>query len=100
MPAVARPESQSDLVEAVTRLVDLLNEQGKQGLSHNGAVRTVILSTSDLEVPHGLGRTPTMCFPLLQNASASIFVVTPHTDPRNFIFVQASAAVTATLLIA
>jgi hypothetical protein len=97
---VARPEAQQDQLEAIQHLTDLANDQARQGLTHSGRLVTVTLDTTNTEVAHLLGRVPAFVFPVLLGAAATVYVDTPHGDPRNYVNVRASVAVTATLLIA
>lgn len=98
--ATARPEGGlNDIREATQNLVDNLNNQGKAGLSHSGVIKTLSLTTSDTEVFHGLSRVPTICHAVMQNAAGSVFTVTPHADPRNYINVRASGTMVANVLI-
>lgn len=88
-----------DRDEVVTRIVDQLNAQAKAGISHSGVMLAVSLTTSNLEVFHGLGRAPTIALPVLLGANAVVYSDTVHPDPRNYIYLRASAAVNATVLI-
>lgn len=96
----AAPAAQTDLILAVTRLIDLVNDQAKDGVAHSGVLKeAVALTTSNTEVFHGLGRAPRFVLGVMMNANAVIFSDTPHGDPRNFINLKASAAVTANVLL-
>jgi hypothetical protein len=97
---IARPEGQKDIADAIQRLVDLINDQARGGLSHSGVVLAVTLGTGNLEVGHQLGRVPSFTFPVGQNSGAVIYSDTPHPDPRNYINLRATAAVSAWVLIA
>lgn len=98
---VARPEGAlEDVKEAVQRLVDLLNAQAADGVSHSGVLKAVDLTTANLEVSHQLGRVPTYYYPVALTANAVVYSDTAHADPRNFIYLRASAACSATVLIA
>lgn len=97
----AVPQGQDELVRAVTRLIDLENERAKGGVSHSGVLKEALaLSTANTEVYHGLGRAPRFVLGVMLSANAVVFVDTPHGDPRNFVNLKASAAVTANVLIA
>lgn len=98
---LARPGGDSEVAEALDKLITLTNNMLKAGLFHSGTIKSgVALTTSDTPVYHGLGRVPTICMPTYLTANAVVYVVTPHGDPRNYINVRASASVTASLLIA
>lgn len=98
---VARPEDQADLIEAVRRLVDQANDQARAGLVHSGIIKTgLVLTTSNLEVSHQLGRVPTVVLPVKLSAGAVVYSDTAHADPRNFVYLKASATVTADVLVA
>jgi hypothetical protein len=98
--AIARPEGQKDAQDAIQRLVDLMNDQSKGGLAHSGVVKGVTLGTANLEVAHLLERVPTYVFSVGQNSGAVIYSDTAHPDPRNYIYLRATAAVAAWVLIA
>ncbi len=98
---VARPEDQADLIEAVKRLVDLTNDQAKQGLLHSGIIKAGLsLTTSNLEVSHQLGRVPSILLAAKLSGNAVVYSDTVHADPRNFVYLKASATVTADVLVA
>ena len=98
---VARPEDQADLIEAVKRLVDRLNDQSRAGLVHSGIIKTgLALTTANLEVSHQLGRVPSIVLPVKLGGNAVVYSDTAHADPRNFIYLRASATVTADVLVA
>lgn len=99
--SVARAAGDDEVPEALERLIDLVNNLLKEGIVHAGTIiPNLALTTTNLEVRHGLGRPPTVCKELLRNADAVVIVDTPHEDPRNYIWVKASAAVTVNLLVA
>jgi hypothetical protein len=100
MSAIARPEGDKDVQDAIQRLVDLINEQAKGGLAHSGIVKSVTLTTANLEVAHLLERVPSFVVPVGQNTGAVIYSDTVHADPRNYIYLRATAAVTVQMLIA
>jgi hypothetical protein len=78
-----------------------LTEALKQRVMHDGTVfEGVQLTTTNREFSHNLGRIPTRVFPLHQNANAVVYVDTAHADPRNKVYVKASATVTVNLLVA
>jgi hypothetical protein len=89
----------SALQHAWDEIVSSWNEARAQRLFFDGVERTVDLTTSDLPVYHGLNRIPARCWAVMQNANATIYTITQHPTPRTHIFVRASAAVRATLVI-
>jgi hypothetical protein len=98
---VARPEEQQDLIEAVKRLVDQTNDQARVGLVHSGIVKTgLALTTANLEVSHQLGRVPSVVLAVKLGGNAVVYSDTVHADPRHFIYLRASATVTADVLVA
>lgn len=99
--ALDAPQGQDEVVRAVERLVDLENDHAKKGLSHSGVLKEgLILTTGNTEVPHNLGRVPRYAVAVLLSANAVVFSDTAHADPRNYIYLKASAACTANVLIA
>ena len=98
---VARPEDQTDLIEAVKRLVDQSNDQARAGLVHSGIIKTgLALTTANLEVSHQLGRIPTIILAVKLSGNAVVYSDTVHADPRRFVYLKASATVTADVLVA
>jgi hypothetical protein len=97
----AAPQGSDEVAVALTRLIDLANDQAKEGLAHSGVLKEgVILGTANTEVPHLLGRVPRYFVAVGLSANAVVYSDTPHPDPRNFIYLKASAAVTANVLVA
>lgn len=100
--ALAAPQGGDDeTATALTRLIDLANGQSKDGVSHSGVLKeSLALTTANLEVYHGLGRVPRYVVGVLLSAVATVYVDTPHGDPRHYVNVKASATCTANVLIA
>lgn len=97
--AFREPTGDEDLLQSVQDLVSSLNNEPNP-IRHGGVERDLSLTTGDQEVYHGLGRVPTVCMPLKKDAAGDVYVVTPHSDPRNYINVRGSAAFNARVLIA
>jgi hypothetical protein len=98
---VARAEAEQDQLEAIQRLTDLANEQARAGLSHSGVVLAdLALTTASREVAHNLGRVPTIILALKLGAPGVVYSDTPHADPRNYVYLKASATLTASVLVA
>jgi hypothetical protein len=98
----AAPQGQSELVTAVTRLIDLANDSARQGISHSGILKeAVTLATAtDLEVFHGLGRVPRIVLGIMSTAGGVVQAnVVPHGDPRNYVNLRATVAGTYNVLV-
>jgi hypothetical protein len=101
MTNLASPQGEDELAVAVSRLVDLANDSAREGVSHSGVVKeALVLTTGDTEVHHGLARTPRFVIEVLRAVDGRVYVATAHADPRNFVYLRASAAGTYNVLIA
>jgi len=82
------------------RVVKEWNDAKADGLFHGGFETGPILITgTNLEIRHGLGRVPRRWENLGGNAGVVVFSDTPHPQPREFIYLRASGTVFANILI-
>jgi hypothetical protein len=96
------PLGQDELVTAVGRLIDLSNDQAKEGISHSGLLKEgVVLATgADLELFHGLGRVPRIVLSVMSTAGGVVQAnVVPHALPRSFVNLRATVAGTYNVLV-
>lgn len=90
----------SAIQHAWDEIVSAWNLAREARLFFDGVEKTgVALTTANTEIYHGLGRIPTRLLATKLNANATVFTDTPHVTPRTHIYVKASAAVTANLVI-
>lgn len=100
LPYLSLPSADPATQKAFDDFVDVINYFIAQPLVNNYVEKVdVALSTTNTEVDHSLGRVVTRILPLKLNAGVTIYTDTPHPDPRNKVYLKATATCTATLLI-
>ena len=86
--------------QALRDLTDAYNYHLDRGIFHNGRrYDDVPLTTDNLELFHGFGRAPFGVLALKLNAAEIVYSDTPHQMPMQFVYVRATGACTATLLV-
>lgn len=100
MRSVTLPRTDDAKTNAViARLESIMQAVLRAPLDDAAAiVENVVLGTSDVQVPHGLGRPPRGWIVVKANAGETVFSITISSNLAKFINLRASGTVTVSIL--